>query len=67
MLVQHCSRDGVAVGDLWAEARPQTCFGAPAFSLSPEWEVLYLCLHAADHDWQMLKWLVDIHETVSSG
>lgn len=67
MLVQHCSRDGDAVRDLWAESRPRTYFGAPAFSMTPEWEFLYLCTHAADHDWQMLKWLVDIHQIVLSG
>ena len=66
-LVQHSSRDDEAVQDLWAEARPQTCFGAPAFVLSSEWEAVYLAIHAADHGWEMLKWLVDIHQTVVSG
>ena len=66
-LVQHSSKNDDAVNDLWAEARSQTCFGRPAFSLSPEWEFLYLSIHAADHDWQTLKWLADIHQTVLSG
>jgi Uncharacterised nucleotidyltransferase len=66
ILVQHSSRNDDAVRDLWAEARPQICFGAPAFALTPEWKMLYLSIHAADHEWQMLKWLVDIHETVWS-
>lgn len=66
-LVQHSSKNDEAVNDLWAEARPQTCFGRPAFSLSPEWEFLYLAIHAADHDWQFLKWLADIHQTALSG
>jgi Uncharacterised nucleotidyltransferase len=35
--------------------------------LSPEWEFLYLALHAADHEWRSLKWVVDIHELASSG
>ncbi|MGA9813198.1 MAG: nucleotidyltransferase family protein [Terriglobales bacterium] len=67
ILVQHSSKNTAAVRDLWAEARPQTCFAVPASSLSPEWEFLYLCLHAADHDWQVLKWLVDIHQIVLAG
>jgi hypothetical protein len=67
ILVQHSSKDKEAVNDLWAEARPQTFFGAPAFALSPDWQMLYLSMHAADHDWQMLKWLVDIHDTVLRG
>jgi len=66
-LIQHSSKNTDAVRDLWAEARPQTYFAVPAYSPGPEWEFLYLCIHAADHDWQVLKWLVDIHQTVLSG
>jgi hypothetical protein len=65
-LVQHSSRNDEAIKDLWAEARPETFFGAPALSLSPEWELLYLSIHAADHAWQSLKWLSDIHQIASS-
>ncbi len=65
-LVQHSSRDKDAVQDLWAGSRPQAFFGAPAHSLTPEWEFLYLCIHATDHEWRSLKWLVDIHEIASS-
>ena len=67
ILVQHSSKNSEAVRDLWAETRPQTCFEVQARSLSPEWEFLYLCMHAADHDWQALKWLADIHQIVLSG
>jgi hypothetical protein len=49
------------------EARPQDFFGAPAFALTPEWEFLYLCIHATDHEWQSLKWLADINQLASSG
>jgi hypothetical protein len=66
-LVQHSSRNDEAVEDLWAEARPKTFFGATAFSLSPEWGFLYLSIHAADHAWQNMKWLSDIHQMASSG
>lgn len=67
ILVQHSSQDVAAVSDLWAEARPQSYFGAAGFSLSPEWNFLYLAIHATDHEWRSLKWLVDIHEVASSG
>lgn len=67
ILVQHSSKNGEAVDDIWAEARPQSFSGAAAFSLSPEWQFLYLAIHAADHEWRSLKWLVDIHEIASSG
>ena len=61
-LVQHSSYDQGAVADLFAEAQPARCFGVPAHRLSPEWEFLYLAIHAADHGWKGLKWLVDIHQ-----
>jgi len=59
--------DGGAIDDLWAEARPKTFFGVSARTLSPEWEVLFLAVHAARHRWQRLKWLVDIHELCAWG
>jgi hypothetical protein len=35
--------------------------------LSPEWNLLFLAAHAAHHQWQGLKWLVDIHEVCIQG
>src|SRR5262249_15967007 len=55
-------RDCVATDDLWADARRQAVFGVEVQALSPEWEMLYLAVHAAHHRWQALKWLVDVHE-----
>jgi hypothetical protein len=54
--------DAAMVDDLWAEVRPQVFWDVEACALSPEWELLYLAVHAARHRWQGLKWLVDIHE-----
>lgn len=53
--------------ELWAEASPTTVFGAPAYALSSEWQILYLAAHAARHQWQGIKWLVDFHELCSAG
>jgi|SRR5215469_3049671 len=61
-LMQHSSRSSDAVRDLWAEARPTHSCGAAGYAFSPEWEFLYLAVHAADHGWQGLKWLVDLHQ-----
>jgi hypothetical protein len=55
------------MGDLWTDARPGTVLGADAWTLSPEWELLYLAVHAARHRWSALKWLVDIHELCVRG
>ena len=61
-LLPHSSRDREVTEDLWAEARSTSILGAPSSSLSAEWEFLFLAVHAASHGWQMLKWLVDVHQ-----
>jgi hypothetical protein len=58
--------NGKVMDDLWAEAQRKSYRGAEAYTLSPEWELLYLAVHAARHQWQGLKWLVDIHELCAS-
>ena len=58
--------DKAATEEIWAEARPGDCFGIPAYNLSPEWELLFLAVHAARHQCQGLKWLVDIHVICST-
>ncbi len=60
-------RDAWAITDLWAEARPRPFGDVEAWALSPEWEILYLAVHAARHRWQGLKWLVDVHEICVRG
>lgn len=59
--------DSEMVDDLWAGARPGTVLGTHTWTLSPEWELLYLAVHAARHRWSALKWLVDIHEICVRG
>ena len=61
------ARDARAIDDLWAEARPGRFRGAVAWRLSPEWELIYLAVHAARHRWERLKWLVDVHEICVRG
>ena len=63
--VHNSSKNDEAITDLWAEVRPKAFFGVGAYTLTPEWEFLYLAMHATDHQWQMLKWLVDVHEISS--
>ncbi len=47
--------------ELIARAHPfVTSSGAPALVLSPEDELLYLCLHAAGHLFERLGWLEDV-------
>jgi putative nucleotidyltransferase-like protein len=61
-LLLHSSQDREATDDLWAEAQAASILGRRVDTLSPEWEFLFLSVHAASHGWQMLKWLVDIHQ-----
>lgn len=54
--------DRAPLASLWSEARPAVIFGAQAFRMSPEWEILYLAAHVSKHHWEGLKWLADIHD-----
>jgi hypothetical protein len=56
------SADTKTIAALWEAATPARFAGAPAYDLSPEWEFLFLAAHAARHNWQGLKWLVDLDE-----
>lgn len=60
-LAWRWAKAGHAADDLWAGARPGVVFGVSAYRSSPEWEFLFLVIHATRHRWQGLKWLVDIH------
>jgi hypothetical protein len=46
--------------EIWSDAGRKTFYGVPAFTLSPEWEFLYLAVHAARHGGPSLKWFVDL-------
>lgn len=61
-LLPDSSEDAGAVSELWARAHPANFVGVEAWDLSPEWQFLYLSVHAAHHKWNKLKWLADIHE-----
>jgi hypothetical protein len=59
--------EAATLADLWAEARSVPFHGGEAWTLSREWEFLFLAVHAARHRWQPLKWLVDMHELCERG
>jgi hypothetical protein len=48
------------LAELWSDAAPRPFHAAPAYALSPEWEFLYLAVHAARHGYPPYKWLVDL-------
>ncbi|PYT92311.1 MAG: hypothetical protein DMG36_15630 [Acidobacteria bacterium] len=59
-------KNHVVIDDLWAEAQRKSYWAAEGYALRPEWELLYLAVHASRHQWQGIKWLVDIHEICAS-
>ena len=59
--------ESAALAELWSGAVPRAFHGAPAFALAPEWEFLYLAVHAARHRFYPLKWLVDLDWLVARG
>lgn len=58
--------ESVITTDIWKDSFPTTLFGTSAYALSSEWQLLVLAAHAARHQWQGLKWLVDIHDLCCS-
>ena len=48
------------LAEIWSDAAPQPFHAAPAYALSPEWEFLYLAVHASRHGLFPFKWLVDL-------
>lgn len=55
------------LNEIWSEAVPRPFHAAPAYALSPEWEFLYLAVHAARHGLFPFKWLVDLDWLVVRG
>jgi hypothetical protein len=53
--------------EVWSEAARKSFHGVQAFTLSAEWEFLYLAVHAARHGLLPLKWLVDLDELCFRG
>ena len=48
------------VNDLFQSSRPAQHEGTEFLSLSPEYTLLYLCVHGTKHCWIRLRWLCDV-------
>jgi hypothetical protein len=53
--------------EIWSDAGRKSFCGVPAFTLSAEWEFLYLAVHAAQHGWLSLRWYVDLDRLCCRG
>lgn len=56
-----------SIRDLWQKSGTAMFLDVPVRILSREWLLLSLAAHAYRHNWQGLKWLVDIHEICRRG
>ena len=65
-LLYSSSKNQGITENLWSQARPHEFYGVRVWNLTPEWEFVFLALHAASHKWSSLKWLTDIHELCES-
>ncbi len=65
-LLYSSSKNQESMENLWSQARPHEFYGVRTWNLTPEWEFVFLALHAASHKWSSLKWLIDIHELFES-
>ena len=53
--------------EVWSDAGRRNFYGVPAFTLSAEWEFLYLAVHAAQHGWLSLRWYADLDRICCRG
>lgn len=53
--------------EIWKDAGRRSFHGVAAFTLSADWEFLYLAVHAAKHGWVSLKWFLDLDRLCSRG
>jgi hypothetical protein len=59
-LLSHEYSFAPAMDTIWAGAQRVTACGVAVATLGPWDTLIFLCLHAAKHDWERLIWLVDI-------
>jgi hypothetical protein len=52
---------------LWRSLRPTRLAGRPVAALSPECQMLFLCVHGAKHMWSRLMWLGDVGRLAQAG
>lgn len=52
------------IQSFWENSVPLTLLGCPVLTFSPEDLFLYLCVHAAKHEWERLEWLSSVAAVV---
>jgi len=57
---------GIDMGGIWQRLRPMTVDGQTYRTLSPEDELILLCLHGGKEEWARLKWLADLAAFVTA-
>jgi hypothetical protein len=54
-----------SMNDVWDRADPVNALGVCTKTMGPYDTFVFLCLHAAKHDWERLIWLLDIAAFIS--
>lgn len=65
-MFQMAAREQGFIAEIWRTSLPAKFRGAAMRKLTAEWELLYLLAHIARHNWQGLRWLVDIDAACTS-
>lgn len=52
--------------EFWQDRTPVTLGNKTVFGLSPEIQLIVLCVHGSKHAWELLKWVCDVAELVRS-
>jgi hypothetical protein len=66
-LIWGSSLERELLDEIWTSAGRNTFYGCPTRSLSSEWELVYLAVHAARHGGPSLKWLADLDRLCCGG
>jgi hypothetical protein len=52
--------------EFWQDRTPVTLGSKTVLGLSPEIQLIVLCVHGSKHAWELLKWVCDVAELVRS-
>ena len=50
--------------NLWKRLESMSIAGSTVRNLSPEYSLLYLCMHGSRHGWERLGWICDVAELI---
>ncbi|MEO5902694.1 MAG: nucleotidyltransferase family protein [Gemmatimonadaceae bacterium] len=64
-LLERHLRFGMKLDDVWADSTMIECVGSDLRAMSRPHLMLFLCAHAAKHEWARLRWICDVAQLSS--